>query len=86
VNRSRVVAILLIVATLIIAASSCGASTKYPEKPITLVVHAAAGGGSDIFARTLAAGFQENNLLPQPIVVENKPGGSGAVPDHAAAG
>ena len=28
---------------------------KYPAKPITLVVHAAAGGGSDIFARTLAS-------------------------------
>jgi len=38
-----------------------------------------AGGGSDIFARTLAAAADKNKLLPQPIVVENKPGGSGGI-------
>jgi putative tricarboxylic transport membrane protein len=56
----------------------CSAGT-FPEKPITLAVHAAAGGGSDIFARTLAAAFEKEKLLPQPVVVENKPGGSGAI-------
>jgi putative tricarboxylic transport membrane protein len=55
------------------------ATTKFPEKPITLVVHAAAGGGSDIFARTMAAAFEKEKILPQPIVVENKAGGSGAI-------
>jgi len=54
-------------------------AAKFPEKPITLVVHSAAGGGSDIFARTLSAAFDKEKLLPQPIVVENKPGGSGAI-------
>ncbi len=54
-------------------------ATKFPEKAITLVVHAAAGGGSDIFARTLAATFEKEKLLPQPVVVENKAGGSGAI-------
>jgi len=52
---------------------------SYPEKPITLIVQSSAGGGSDIFARTLASAFQKENLLPQPIVVENKPGGSGGI-------
>lgn len=52
---------------------------SFPEKPVTLVVHASAGGGSDIFARTLAAAFEKEKLLPQPVVVENKPGGSGAI-------
>ena len=52
---------------------------KYPEKPITMIVHAGAGGGSDIFARTLAAAVEKDKLLPQPIVVENKPGGSGGI-------
>ncbi len=55
------------------------AAGKFPEKPITIVVHAGAGGGSDIFSRTLAAAFEKEKLLPQPIVVENKPGGSGAI-------
>jgi putative tricarboxylic transport membrane protein len=51
----------------------------YPEKPITLIVHASAGGGSDIFARTLAASVEKDKLLPHPIIVENKPGGSGGI-------
>ncbi|MBI4536697.1 MAG: tripartite tricarboxylate transporter substrate binding protein [candidate division NC10 bacterium] len=51
----------------------------FPEKPIQLIVHAAAGGGSDIFARTLAAANDKEKFFPQPIVVENKPGGSGAI-------
>ena len=54
-------------------------AANFPDKPITLVVHAGAGGGSDIFARTLSAAFDKEKLLPQPIVVENKPGGSGAI-------
>jgi putative tricarboxylic transport membrane protein len=51
----------------------------FPEKPITLIVHAGAGGGSDMFARTFAATVEKDRLLPQPVVVENKPGGSGGI-------
>ena len=54
-------------------------ASKFPDKPITLVVHAAPGGGSDQFARWIQAMFDKHKLLPQPIVVENKPGGAGAV-------
>ena len=60
------------------AGSALGAG-HYPEKPITLIVQSSAGGGSDIFARTLASAIQKEKLLPQPIVVENKPGGSGGI-------
>ncbi len=60
------------------AGTAFGAS-KFPEKPITLIVHAGAGGGSDIFSRTLAASVEKDKLLPHPLVVENKPGGSGAI-------
>ncbi len=54
-------------------------AAKFPEKPITLIVHSGAGGGSDIFARVLSAANDKEKFFPQPIVVENKPGGSGAV-------
>ncbi len=54
-------------------------ASKFPEKPITLIVHAGAGGGSDIFSRTLASAVERDKLLSQPIVVENKPGGSGGI-------
>ncbi|MFB3816391.1 MAG: Bug family tripartite tricarboxylate transporter substrate binding protein [Candidatus Methylomirabilales bacterium] len=70
----------VVVALLAVLGLSVGpAQAAFPEKPITLVVHAGAGGGSDIFARTLAAANDKEKYLPQPIVVENKPGGSGAV-------
>jgi tripartite-type tricarboxylate transporter receptor subunit TctC len=49
----------------------------YPSKPIELVVPASAGGGTDALAR----GFSElvKKHLPQPAVVNNKPGASGVV-------
>ncbi|OHE22643.1 MAG: hypothetical protein A2Z43_07790 [Syntrophobacterales bacterium RBG_19FT_COMBO_59_10] len=62
-----------------IGAGNALAASSFPEKPVTLVVHAGAGGGSDIFARTLAASVEKDKLLPKPLVVENKPGGSGGI-------
>jgi putative tricarboxylic transport membrane protein len=72
--------VLVLVAS-VVAFGSVGAlgAAQYPEKPITLIVHAGAGGGSDIFARTLAAAIDKDKLLPKPIVVENKTGGSGGI-------
>jgi putative tricarboxylic transport membrane protein len=76
----RLFFLLLLVTLLVTLGVGCGQTgTKYPEKPITLIVQSSAGGGSDIFARTLASGFEKEKLLAQPVVVENKSGGSGAV-------
>ncbi len=69
----------LVVLFVAFGAGSALAAGKYPEKPINLIVHAGAGGGSDIFSRTLSSAVEKEKLLPQPIVVENKPGGSGAI-------
>jgi putative tricarboxylic transport membrane protein len=55
------------------------AAAKFPEKPITIIVHASAGGGSDMFARTIATAIEKNKLLPVPVVAEPKPGGSGGI-------
>lgn len=44
-----------------------------------MVVPYSAGGGSDRNARTIADIVQKNNLSSQPVMVVNKPGGSGAV-------
>ncbi len=52
---------------------------NYPTKPIELVVPMSAGGGSDVFARQLAKILQDEKIIPQPITVVNKPGGSGAI-------
>lgn len=60
-------------------AGTASAASKFPEKPVTIIVHAGAGGGSDIFSRTMAASFDKDKLLSKPLVVENKPGGSGGI-------
>lgn len=53
--------------------------TGYPEKPLTFVAPSGAGGGWDLTARSLAKVLGETQLVTQPITVENKPGGGGAV-------
>lgn len=55
------------------------ASSWKPDKPVEFVVQASAGGGSDIFARTMAKALADEKIVTVPINVVNKPGGSGAV-------
>jgi putative tricarboxylic transport membrane protein len=54
-------------------------SSWKPEKPVEFLVQSAAGGGSDIFARTIAKALTDSKAVTVPINVVNKPGGSGAV-------
>jgi len=49
----------------------------YPTKPIKVVVPYAAGGGADILARLI--GQQLGERLKQPVIVENKGGGSNTI-------
>ena len=49
----------------------------YPDRPVTLIAPFSAGGDSDLSARNLAPVAQA--LLKQPVVVINKPGGSGGM-------
>lgn len=54
-------------------------AANYPDKPMELVVPYSAGGGSDRNGRTIADIVQKNSFANQPLMVVNKPGGSGAV-------
>jgi tripartite-type tricarboxylate transporter receptor subunit TctC len=49
-----------------------------PTKSIEFVVTAGPGGGTDNFARAVQNVITKHKLIDQPIVVVNKPGGSGA--------
>lgn len=51
--------------------------SKWPERPIRLVVGFVPGGGTDVSARILSARL--STLLGQQVVVENKPGASGLI-------
>ncbi len=52
-------------------------AADFPKKPIEIIVPASAGGGTDMFARALANSAKD--VFGQPVVIVNKPGGSGVV-------
>jgi putative tricarboxylic transport membrane protein len=68
-----------LIAATAFAASSVAIAAPYPERDFTFVVQGSAGGGSDIVARTIANIIEKKKLVPTKIIVENRPGGGGAV-------
>ena len=72
--KHRINALLAMAILAISVGSVAHAQANYPVKPIRLIVPLAPGGGGDIVARQIAAGASE--ILGQPMVVDNKPGGS----------
>lgn len=60
-----------------VAALAPALAQDYPSKPITMVVPFAPGASADGIARILAREMSAS--VGQPVVVENKPGGGGAV-------
>jgi tripartite-type tricarboxylate transporter receptor subunit TctC len=71
-----------ILATGLIAASPAGAQT-YPNRVVHLVVPYAPGGTGDIVARLI--GDKLAGALGQSVVIENRPGASGAVGTQSVA-
>ena len=55
-----------------------GLPSGYPARPVEFVVPFNPGGGSDIFARTIAEMVRAEGLVRGTINVVNRPGGSGA--------
>ena len=58
-------------------------NAAYPDRPIKVIVPFAPGGGTDLVARTLAVAMAED--LHQPIIIDNKPGGSTIIGTEALA-
>jgi tripartite-type tricarboxylate transporter receptor subunit TctC len=65
----------LLLGTLCMVALS--AQAAYPDKPVRLIVPLSAGGGMDTVTRAVAAPLGER--LGQSVVVDNRPGGGGAI-------
>jgi len=63
--------------TLGLAASMQVAKAEYPERPVRIIINAAAGGAADSTARVVAN--ELSRRLGQPFVVENRPGAAGAI-------
>jgi len=68
-----------LVAWKLTSGTSDSTSDAYPTHPIHVVVPYTAGGGSDNFARLIGTAIGDNELLQQPFVVLNQPGGSGTI-------
>ena len=64
-------------ATLFACVSCTATAQKFPERPIRLILGVAAGGGQDTVAR--AMGPKLARALGANMIVDNRPGGSGAI-------
>jgi tripartite-type tricarboxylate transporter receptor subunit TctC len=52
-------------------------AADYPARPITIVVAFTPGGPSDVLARII--GKRLNEILHQPVIIENRPGAGGNI-------
>jgi putative tricarboxylic transport membrane protein len=91
VKKTMVSVILMLVFALVISGCSGSQSSSneptekdnektevnFPTKPVTIIVNTNPGSSVDVMARTIAKLGEKH--LGQPIVVENKPGGDGAL-------
>ena len=70
----------LLIAVLLAVAGQAAAQ-EFPKRPIRLFVGFTPGTGIDVVARIVAAEVSKN--LPQPVIVENRPGAGGNIAAEA---
>ena len=75
--------VLCVALTLLACGVSAVAAADYPTRPVTLVVAYTPGGASDVLARILSRKLEQ--ILGQPIVIDNRPGAGGNVAAEAVA-
>jgi tripartite-type tricarboxylate transporter receptor subunit TctC len=66
-----------------VLACDCASAQSWPTRPMTMVVPFAAGGGTDIMGRIVAARLSE--LLGQQVIVENAGGAGGMTGSYRVA-
>lgn len=82
-RRALFATTLAVVATAAVAPLSPAQAADYPGKPIRFIVPYAAGGTTDLVARTV--GQRVGEKLGQPVVIENRPGAGGNIGMEAVA-
>ena len=83
-TRTWVLSVYLCVAAFVLSTFGCSKPAEYPNRPLTMVVPWAAGGGTDAVARVMASLVEKE--LGKPVNVVNRTGGSGVVGHQAIAG
>lgn len=76
-KRHRLNLCRLLTAMILSGAASLGLSQEFPGRPLTIVVPFAAGGPTDVIARTLAERMRVP--LKQPVMVENRVGAASLI-------
>ena len=76
-KRLALVSLLMLSGLALAQAQGVQAQSRWPERPVRIVVPYAAGGNTDGIARITAQAMQES--LGQPFVVENRVGGNGSI-------
>lgn len=76
-NANTTTVLALTLAALTPLAFQPASAQEWPEKPMRIIVPLPPGGPSDIVLRGAAPRIQQ--LLKQPIVIENKPGANGNI-------
>jgi tripartite-type tricarboxylate transporter receptor subunit TctC len=67
----------LLLPGLLTLAAACAQAQSWPDKPMRVIVPLPPGGPSDIVLRGAAPQVQQ--LLKQPLVIDNKPGANGNI-------
>jgi tripartite-type tricarboxylate transporter receptor subunit TctC len=75
-KRTTLISLFAIGLLAVFGSATASAQDAYPSKTIVITTHTAPGGGMDIMARSLVEALKAQNIN---AVVENRPGGSGAV-------
>jgi tripartite-type tricarboxylate transporter receptor subunit TctC len=76
-------AMIFLAGAALVCAATLAGTADYPSKPITLMIGFAPGGPSDVMARILTKKMEE--ILKQPLVIENRAGAGGSIAGAAVA-